>query len=97
MNNQEKRCGNCKYFAWHYIKFKSRLLKTDCGHCANSAYVVTKCEKRRDSGYYCELWEPCEIAVAERKELIEEKLLQITAQLGDIALILKDEKGEGKN
>ena len=96
MDNQEKRCGNCKYFAWHYIKFKGKLLKIRCGHCVNTAYAVRDSEKRQNSGYCCGLWEPYEVAVSERKELIEKKLLQIAAQLNDIALILKDDEQDRK-
>ena len=92
MDNQEKRCGNCKYFSRHYFKYKEKLLKADCGNCVNPAHPVSAGKKCGSGNYVCRLWAPYEVAVSGQRERIEKKLQQIASQLGDIALILKDEK-----
>lgn len=92
MDNQEKRCGNCKYFSRHYFKYKEKLLKADCGNCVNPAHPVSAGKKCGSGNYVCGLWEPYEIQLTERREAIKEKLQRIAESLNDVVLILKDDE-----
>lgn len=38
-------CGNCAHFYRHYVRFGSRCLPLDFGHC-----VCLRAKDRRDSG-----------------------------------------------
>ena len=92
MDEEEKRCGNCKYFSRHYFKYKEKLLKADCGNCVNPARPVSAGKKCGNGNYVCRLWEPYEIQLTERREAIKEKLQCIAESLNDVALILKDDE-----
>ena len=92
MDNQEKRCGNCKYFSRHYFKYKEKLLKADCGNCVNPARPVSAGKKCGNGNYVCRLREPYEIQLTERREAIKEKLQRIAESLNDVVLILKDDE-----
>ncbi len=92
MDEEEKRCGNCRYFSRHYFKYKAKLLKADCGNCVNPAYPVSAGKKCGSGNYVCGLWEPYEIQLTERREAIKEKLQRIAESLNDVVLILKDDE-----
>jgi len=92
--NEEKTCENCRYFIQHYAKGNTKrtlMLKVGCGHCYNGKGVY---DKRR--GYLdkkvCELWEPVETLIAERKENILTVLRGMAEDLKNIAFILKDDE-----
>ncbi len=92
MDEEEKRCGNCRYFSRHYFKYKEKLLKADCGNCVNPARPVSAGKKCGNGNYVCGLWEPYEIQLTERREAIKEKLQRIAESLNDVVLILKDDE-----
>ncbi len=92
MDEEEKRCGNCRYFSRHYFKYEEKLLKADCGNCVNPARPVSAGKKCGSGNYVCGLWEPYEIQLTERREAIKEKLQRIAESLNDVVLILKDDE-----
>ena len=87
--NQEKLCGNCRYYLEHYIKQNTNYRKILCGHCTNRNYFDGRKKRPLET---CEYWETVEIKKEERKKRIKETLEFMAESLNQIVLILKDDE-----
>jgi len=90
---QQKSCENCYYFYQHYFKNKRGKLSMICGdgHCANEQLTFPVSKKIISKRLPCELWQPKENQIAEKRENIFSLLFKMKERLDEIALILKDD------
>jgi len=87
--DKELSCTDCKYFARHYIKFKYKFYKTDCGQCVNCAIKKSERKKHAVKLDACEFWEQTEQNAND--EEIETLLVETEKNLRKLARYFKSE------
>ena len=78
---EEKRCQNCKYFFAYYTKSKNgyfHKMPTD-GHCICIELSAASRNKYIAKCLACEYWEPIELQIEERKNIVCKYIEKIAA------------------
>lgn len=88
---QEKACGNCKFYIEHYVKYKAIFQKIGEGHCINDELNPPR--KRNKYRLYenCDKWESNSELKKQRKESVKKVLEDMRDSLNQIAQILSDD------
>ncbi|MBD5632129.1 MAG: hypothetical protein HDP34_02725 [Clostridia bacterium] len=88
-NEQAKRCGNCRYFIWHYIKHPCGFHKIGIGHCVNDELKRKISRKFFETDKACDYWEEAALQTEERKQKIESLLRGMAKRLEEIAEVFE--------
>lgn len=89
MENNQKQCGNCRYFSEFYVKYNCRFIPTNCGRCILKR---VDCHLFRGNNPACNNWENREILLQERRQSINKAILNISKKLSEIAAVLTDKE-----
>ena len=90
MDENIKRCKNCKYFIQYYIKSAIRFKSINCGHCT----FTNRFSKKSATMDYCDGWTAREIDTEKNEQRFLSVLNKIYKQLDDMLSILGCEKVE---
>lgn len=91
MDNQEKRCENCKYFVCYYSVYKSEFVPLPHGHCLKQ-HLTPKQQRSFPFINGCEMWVTREELKKQREESILSALNSISDRLDQIRRILMPEQ-----
>ena len=92
MENDNQTCDNCKFFLVHYIKCgNGTFITTSSGHCVNRNRAFKQSDRIVRIYRTCELWEPVEIKIQERKCSIIKRIEYMESHLSQIKQILKED------
>ncbi|MDE5548629.1 MAG: hypothetical protein K2K24_02545 [Clostridia bacterium] len=85
--DEKENCYNCAYFMQHYVKDpKGSLVRAvNYGHCCKGN------RKHKKLDLPCELWQPIELQIEQRKKTIKGTLERIESLLENIALVLEND------
>ncbi len=87
----DRNCKNCKFYIKHFANYNGYYYDLLSGHCINNKLDLKESNKRIAKSAPCELWQPMEIQIAERRENIKDTLRIMAQKLDEIAQILKDD------
>lgn len=85
----ERKCGDCRYFSQYYVKFDCRFMPVNRGKCKLKRVGRNFCSTDNPA---CNKWENGEVLQKERKEAINDAIINISKKLNEIYSVLTEKE-----
>ena len=92
----DNNCEHCAYFLKHYYNIRGTFISAPgCKNCIHYELTNAERKKRLKNTVKCELWEPEQKQIEQRRQNIEDTICKMEKALRDIAQILKEDNKSG--